>query len=108
VVNAGRTATDYRLVDALASTMAAVFANVYLVDVDQFANTLVYGTNEPVSMEDVTHNLALASEPLVKEVAASATPSLRVSTYHSQVFTDDLAPVERLIDEIILSYATGR
>jgi hypothetical protein len=33
--------------------------------------------------------------------------SLRVSAYHDQVFTDDLAPVERLIDEIIFSYATG-
>jgi hypothetical protein len=33
---------------------------------------------------------------------------LRVSPYHSQVFTDDLAPVERLIDEIIFSYLTGR
>src|SRR5205823_13724783 len=29
VVNAGRTATDYRLVDAIASTMAAVYTNVY-------------------------------------------------------------------------------
>jgi hypothetical protein len=33
--------------------------------------------------------------------------SLRVSPFHDQVFTDDLAPVERLIDEIIFSYATG-
>jgi hypothetical protein len=30
-----------------------------------------------------------------------------VSPYHSQVFTDDLAPVERLIDQIIFNYATG-
>jgi hypothetical protein len=33
---------------------------------------------------------------------------LRVSPYHSKVFTDDLAPVERLIDEIIFGYVTGR
>jgi spermidine synthase len=108
VVNAGRTATDYRLVDALASTMAAVFANVYLVDVDRFANTLVYGTNQPVTMADITHNLGLAREPLVREVASGAETSLRPSPYHSQVFTDDLAPVERLIDQIIFSYATGQ
>jgi hypothetical protein len=31
-----------------------------------------------------------------------------VSPYHSQVFTDDLAPVERLIDEIIFGYVTGK
>ena len=33
---------------------------------------------------------------------------LRVSPYHGQVFTDDLAPVERLIDEIIFGYVTGQ
>jgi spermidine synthase len=110
VVNAGRTATDYRLVDALASTLAAVFPSIYLVDLAPFTNTMIYATNEPVSMADVTHNLGLAREPLVRQVAAGATGAgdLRPSTYHSQVFTDDLAPVERLIDEIILGYATGR
>jgi hypothetical protein len=33
---------------------------------------------------------------------------LKPSPYHGQVFTDDLAPVERLIDEIIFSYVSGR
>jgi spermidine synthase len=112
VVNAGRTATDYRLVDALASTMAAVYPSVYLVDVPIFSNTMIYGTSQPTTMDDILHNLALAHEPLVDQVAATAvgpgSGNLRVSTYHSQVFTDDLAPVERLIDQIIFSYATAR
>ena len=109
VVNAGRTATDYRLVDALASTMAAVYPSVFLVDVPQFANTLIYGTTVPVTLTDVEHNLALVDEPVAQDVAQSVlnSGSLRVSPYHDQVFTDDLAPVERLIDEIIFSYATG-
>ncbi|HKW72684.1 MAG TPA: fused MFS/spermidine synthase [Candidatus Dormibacteraeota bacterium] len=110
VVNAGRTATDYRLVDAIASTMAPVYTNVFLVDVPAFNNTLVYGTTEPVTIEDVEHNLALVNEPVAQDVARSVLNDgrLRVSPYHDQVFTDDLAPVERLIDEIIFSYVTGR
>ncbi|HYS98422.1 MAG TPA: fused MFS/spermidine synthase [Candidatus Dormibacteraeota bacterium] len=110
VVNAGRTASDYRLVDALASTMAAVYPNVFLVDVPAFSNTLVYGTMEPTTIEDVQHNLGLITEPLAQNVARSVINEgrLRVSPYHSQVFTDDLAPVERLIDEIIFGYVTGR
>ena len=107
VVNAGRTTSDYRLVDALASTMAAVYPNVYLVDVTTFTNTMIFGTSEPTTLADILHNLGLAHEPLVDQVAAGALPSLRASPYHSQVFTDDLAPVERLIDQIIFSYATG-
>jgi len=110
VVNAGRTATDYRLVDAIASTMAAVYPSVFLVDVPEFANTLVYGSTEPTTIEDVKHNLGLISEPLARTVATSAMAEgdLRVSPYHGQVYTDDLAPVERLIDQIIFSYATAR
>jgi len=109
VVNAGRTATDYRLVEAIASTMAAVYPSVYLVDVPEFSNTLVYGTMQPVTLEDVRHNLDLVQEPVVQEVAVSAETEgdLRLSTYHGQVFTDDLAPVERLIDQIIFSFVTG-
>ena len=110
VVNAGRTSSDYRLVDAIASTMAAVYPNVYLVDVPSFANTLVYGTTQPTTVDDIKHNLGLMSQPLTKTVAASAVEegNLRVSPYHGQVFTDDLAPVERLIDQIIFSYATSK
>jgi len=109
VVNAGRTATDYRLVDAIASTMAAVYPSVFLVDVPEFANTLVYGSTEPTTIDDVKHNLGLVTEPLASTVATSALTEgdLRVSPYHGQVYTDDLAPVERLIDQIIFSYATA-
>ena len=110
VVNAGRTPTDYRLVGAVASTMGAVYPSVYLLDVPSFSNTLVYGTSEPVSSADIEHNLSLATEPLVQQVATSAQNQgeIRPSTYHGQVFTDDLAPVERLIDEIIFGFISGR
>src|SRR5205085_2625197 len=69
VVNAGRTASDYRLVDAIASTMAAVYSTVFLVDVPAFNNTLIYGTTEPVTLQDVEHNLRLVSEPVAQDVA---------------------------------------
>jgi spermidine synthase len=108
VVNAGRTASDYRLVDAIASTMAAVYPSVFLVDVPAFNNTLVYGSTVPVTIADVQHNLGLVNEPFAQPVAQSVLNEgrLRVSPYHDQVFTDDLAPVERLIDEIIFGYVT--
>jgi spermidine synthase len=108
-VNVGRTATDFRLVDALASTMAAVYPTVFLLDDTSFPNTIVYGTTEKVTVDDVTHNLTLESAPLVSDAAATALAEgeLRVSPYHGQVYTDDLAPIERLIDEVILGYIEG-
>jgi len=109
-VNVGRTATDYRLVDALASTMASVFPSVVLLDDPNYTNTVVYGSTLPVSVNDVAHNLQLVSAPLARDAAASALENgkLRVSPYHGQVYTDDLAPIEQLIDDIIFSYLTGR
>jgi spermidine synthase len=109
-VNVGRTSTDYRLVAALASTMAAVYPNVYLIDDPNFDNTLVFGTSEPVSIDDVKHNLGMVDAPLASSAAQTALAEghLRASPYHGQVYTDDLAPVEQLIDEIIFSYVTGK
>src|SRR6266852_851351 len=109
-VNVGRTATDYRLVDALASTMAAVFPSVMLIDDPNYTNTVVFASTEPVTVDDVTHNLGLVSAPLASDAARSALKQgkLRMSPYHGQVYTDDLAPIEQLIDEIIFSYLTGR
>jgi spermidine synthase len=108
-VNVGRTTTDYRLVDALASTMAAVFPTVLLLDDPNYTNTVVYGSTETVTVADVTHNLQLMSSPLAVDAARSALQEgrLRLSPYHGQVYTDDLAPIEQLIDQIIFSYLTG-
>jgi spermidine synthase len=108
-VNVGRTATDYRLVDALASTMAAVFPSVVLLDDPNYENTVVYASTEPTTVVDVTHNLGLVSAPLASVAARSALDEgkLRASPYHGQIYTDDLAPIEQLIDQIIFSYVTG-
>lgn len=109
VVNVGRTATDYRLVDAIASTMKPVYDNVFLLDPPAYANTLVYGTTEPTTMADVNHNVSLAQGKLLEQVAsdALAEQTIRPSPYRSRPFTDDVAPVENLIDSIILDVATG-
>jgi spermidine synthase len=108
-VNVGRTATDYRLVDALASTMASAFPSVVLLDDPNYENTVVYASTEPTTVGDITHNLGLISAPLASDAARSAVSEgkLRLSPYHGQVYTDDLAPIEQLIDEIIFSYVTG-
>jgi spermidine synthase len=109
-VNVGRTATDYRLVDALASTMGAVFPSVLLVDDPNYTNTVVYASTSRVTVDDVTQNLQQVSAPLASDAAKSALQQgkLRMSPYHGQVYTDDLAPIEQLIDQIIFSYLTGR
>jgi hypothetical protein len=89
--------------------MAAVYTNVFVIDDKSFNNTLVYGTTEKTTLDDIRQNLAQVSAPLASDAAQEALLPGRLlpSPYNSQVYTDDLAPVEQLIDEIIFSYVTG-
>jgi hypothetical protein len=110
VVNAGRTKTDFRLVDVIAATMGAVFDNVYIIDVDRFTNSMVIGTNEPTDIDNFAANLAnVSDDSMIHDVMelSIATGNIREYDGDAQVFTDDLAPVELVVDQIILSEATS-
>ncbi len=103
VINAGRTCCDFRLVEALAQTMRAAFSNVFIIDTQRFENSLVIGTNAPASLNNFYINSALMTNPLLKSVAeASMTYGhMREEKTTNIYFTDDRAPVEQLIDQII-------
>ncbi len=109
-VNAGRTEKDFRLVDALSGTLTAVYPSVFIVDVGGgFTNSLIFATARPTSVEAFRAR-ALASdnpklEPIIREALASG--RVRQARPNGIVFTDDLAPVERVIDQIILGYIQG-
>ena len=106
-INVGRTPTDNRLVDALSGTLNAVFPNVFTIETNQrFTNTVIYGTSAAASVDQfVARARAEANaklQPIITD--ALATGNIRRVPPNGIVFTDDLAPVERLIDDIILSY----
>ncbi|MBI5652123.1 MAG: fused MFS/spermidine synthase [Chloroflexi bacterium] len=107
-LNAARAPNDYRLVDALAATMRQVFPSVYLIDHPNNANTLIVATNEPTRLDDFRANVAVLRDPNLQIVAAQALPSARVAEQIEPVFTDDHAPVENLINDIIFRYALGQ
>ena len=112
-VNVGRTQTDYRLVDALSGTMTAVFPHVFIVDTGHgFTNSLIFGTGADVSLDTFVARAQSVSNPALQPIADDALAVGRAREAHpnGMVFTDDLAPVERVIDQIILGYIrqTGR
>lgn len=103
VINAGHTATDYRLVNALAETMRMVFPNVYLIDTSDGGNTLIIGTNAHTSIGNFAVNVKGLTNPLLFGVAQAslARGNMREVSESQAFFTDDKAPVEQLIDQII-------
>jgi spermidine synthase len=104
-LNAARTANDYRLVDVLAATMRQVFPSVYLIDHPNNANTLIVATMQPTRLDDFRANIAGLSDPALLTIAGQSLPTARPATATEPVLTDDHAPVENLIDDIILRYA---
>jgi len=105
VITAGRTGRDFRLVEALAQTMHSVFPNVYIIDSKRFTNSLVIGTNAHTSLANFPVNTNRLTNPLLRQVAASSIADGNIREAHSSTvyFTDDRAPVEQLIDQIIFS-----
>jgi MFS family permease len=118
VVNAGKPGVDYRLVHALASTMRSVFPQVFILDVPSFGNSIVIGVKQPVG-DGVAHfkaNLERMDDPVLRFVMqqaleGSTAPKLPLREWTEQdaattlAFTDDWAPVESVIDRIILRAA---
>jgi spermidine synthase len=109
-VNAGRAPGDYRLVDAISGTMGSVFPEVYQQDTPQFVNTVIYAPQLPTRPNEVRANLdhaAATDLALVAQVVAESQDRPIVHDEpHYPIYTDDLAPVERLVDNIIYRVAT--
>ncbi len=112
MVNAARTAEDFRLVHALSSTMAQVFPQVFIVDEPlngaAWGNSLVIGVQNPMGWDDLERGFRACGSPSVCRVSERAHPHTRAAPPPTLVLRDDHAPVERIIHEIIWSYVTGR
>jgi spermidine synthase len=111
VINVGRTDTDFRLVDVVSSTMRAVFPNVYIIDAEDYDNSMVIATNQPTSITNFAENVsALPEDSLLKTVGneSLATGNLREVVPGGRIFTDDHAPVEWVVDQIIVGEARER
>ena len=107
VINAGRTATDFRLVNALAQTMRTVFSNVYIIDTGRFDNSIIIGTNAHTALSNFQANASTITNVYLRSVMDDSINYGNIREEHTARvnFTDDRAPVEQLIDSIILNFA---
>ena len=107
-INTGRAGNDFRLVNALASTMHAVFKNVFVYDVVGESNSIVVGMNDDAAqITNFAANAQLLTQPDLLSLANNVQSSLarlRLGSTHDIVLTDDRAPVETIINQIILGY----
>jgi len=115
-INVGRTVNtttgqqDRRLIEAMTHTLAAVFPSVYVLDVPNSFNTIVMATIQPTAVTNLAANLAAlppSSQSIVRAVLAEAVRNLRPTVQSDVLFTDDRAPVEPIVDSMVIDFLTG-
>ncbi len=114
-INVGRTvradgSQDRRLIEAITHTMQQVFASVHTLDVPDSFNTILIGTAQPSSLATLAAHYAdlppEAPAPL-RRALASAISGARPSVASDVLFTDDRAPVETIINQMVIDYLLG-
>jgi spermidine synthase len=109
-VNVGRTNTDRRLVDAITNTLLQVFPSVHAMDVPYSFNTILVATVQPTSSGNLAQNLAdLPADTnslLLDSLTWGVTQSVPIGT-SDLIFTDDRAPVETLVDSLVINFLLG-
>jgi hypothetical protein len=106
VVNVGHPDGSQELETVIGRTMAEAFSSVLRDPVDA-TNTLLAGTDAPASdqrLRAAADRLPGPLRPLALRQARVVGPRLPGGT----VYTDDLAPVEWLVDRSILGYAASQ
>ncbi|HUS94635.1 MAG TPA: fused MFS/spermidine synthase [Patescibacteria group bacterium] len=106
-VNVGRSPGDRRLVEAITATLLTVFPAVHTVDVPGSLNTILIATVQMTSENDFRRNiedLAQATSPLLKKALTVAETGLVPTVLSDIVFTDQRAPVETIIDSMVIQY----
>lgn len=111
VINVGRTPGDRRLIEAMVGTLRPVFASIHVVDVPNTFNSMVYATVQPTQAEYlVANSVAMEGSPVnpfLADVVRRAAENLQPTPESSVVFTDDKAPVESLVNSIVIRYMLG-
>ncbi|MBK8931810.1 MAG: fused MFS/spermidine synthase [Chloroflexi bacterium] len=106
-INVGRAPQDRSLVDAMTATLLTVFPTVQAIDVPGSLNTILVATNQPTVPENVAANLAQLAgdaDPLLRAALETAVANLVPVTPSDIVFTDERAPVETIVDTLVLRY----
>ncbi len=108
-INVARAGDDFRLVDAFAATLQAVFPSVLILDEPSqgavLGNSLVVASQARLTLADWEANTARLTHPLQVELAQRTHGQARLaSPVAAPPWRDDQAPVEQLVHSMILRF----
>ena len=109
VINVGRAPNDRRLIDGLAGTISSVFPSVYVMDIPDTFNSMIYASAQTTSIENLYRNYNALLErddihPILTAALRRVIVNLQPLPESDIVFTDDLAPIEWMTNNMVLNY----
>jgi spermidine synthase len=108
-INVGRAPGDRRLINGLATTIGSMFPSIYVMDIPNTFNSILYATLQPTSAKNLQTNLAAfmghaGANGLLTDSMALTWTNLQPAPQHTIVFTDDLSPIEWMTNNLILNF----
>lgn len=111
-INIGRTPSDRRLINDLAATIGSVYPSIYVMDIPNTFNSILYATRQPTRVENLAHNMSRLFESpstprLLLRAGSTTMDYMAAAPSGGTIYTDDLTPVEWVTNDMILTFLMG-
>ncbi len=108
-INVGRAPDDRSLIDAISATLLSVFPSVYVVDLPETFNSIIYATVQPSDMANLDANMVYLNQrgdvsPLILYPLQVVLANLQPAPQGGLVFSDDRAPIEWITNNMVLRF----
>ena len=105
VINVGHTPDDYRLVEAMLTTLRQVFPSTHVLDVPDSFNAVIVATVQPTQSGNLCLNLPnLEGNDFLYHTALLGAANLNFVQPGDVVFTDDRATIEWMTNALVLEF----
>jgi hypothetical protein len=108
-INVGRAPGDRRLIDGLATTLGTIFSSIFVMDIPNTYNSMIYATLQPTATVNLELNLAVLVRRqdmnvlLINSITLTQA-NLQPAPHNTIVFTDDRSPIEWITNTMILNF----
>lgn len=107
-INVGRSPSDRSLVTSLSRTVAEVFPNVFVTDLPDSYNSIIFASKNPDTgwayFEQNIEYLEEDSQSILLQAGRKAIEGKAVTQLSGEVFTDDRAPLEAITNRMVLNF----
>jgi len=108
-INVGRAPNDRRLIAGFCQTLGQIFPSLYVMDLPDTFNSIIYATMQPTTVQNFYRNLLAFYprsdiHPLLLEVMQRFVLYQKPIEKSTFVFTDDRAPIEWLTNNLVLNF----